>query len=497
MLDLPEQQSSTSITKTERSVIDDQTGMGKACTFAIERVLAATTGQKVKISFSEHVDVSRAGVLLSLPALLANGLLRHSDKFKPDSGYYSVESIFICLAFLALLRAKTLAQSESFPCGELGKVIGLDRIPEVKTLRKRIARFSQRTNVKEWALILSKEWMEQHPEMNGVLYVDGHVNIYYGEATKMPKRYISRMRLCMSGSTDYWVNDRIGQPFFVVNEVIHGSMIENIKEAIIPRLNKDVLGRPSKQELEQNPLLSKYMLVFDREGYSPEFFYDLWQERIAACTYKKNVKDKWADEEFTTYEEVLPDGEIQNENEKKQKVDLAERGVLLKSADGKKEIWCREIRKRSKSGHQTAIITTNYLLNIVMIGFYMFARWSQENFFKYMMEHYDIDGLVSYLKETVDATKRLVNPDYRKLESELKKLNGKLTREKSEFATLTLGEKQIEENKIKKYLAKKSLVLEEIEQLENQILQVKTKKKDTDRKITFANLSENEKFQNN
>lgn len=493
-MDIPQQQSSTTITKTERSVIDDETGMGKACTFAIERVMAATTGQTALVSFSEHIDVSQAGVLLSLPALLANGLLRHSEKFKPDEGYYSVENIFLCLAFLALLRAKTLAQSQSLPCGELGKVIGLDRIPEVKTLRKRIARFSQRTNVKEWALTLSREWMEQHPEMSGILYLDGHVNIYYGEATKMPKRYVSRMRLCMSGSTDYWVNDRTGQPFFVVNEVMHGGMIEKIKEEIIPRLNKDVTGQPSKQELEQKPLLSKYMLVFDREGYSPEFFYDLWQDRIAACTYKKNVKDKWADEEFTTYEEVLPDGEIQNEE--KQKVDLAERGVLLKSTDGKKEIWCREIRKRSKSGHQTSIITTNYLLNIMMIGFYMFARWSQENFFKYMMEHYDIDGLVSYLKETVDETKRLVNPAYRKLESELKKLNGKLTRNKSEFATLTLGEKQIDENKMKKYLAKKALVLEEIEQLENQILQVKTKKKDIDRKITFAKLPENEKFTN-
>ncbi len=158
--------------------------MGKACTFTLERVLAATTGETATVSFSEQADVHCAGVLFSLPALLANGLLRHSEKFKPDEGYYSVESVFISLALLALLRAKTLAQSETIPCGELGRAIGLDRIPEVKTLRKRIERFCARTDVKQWSLTLSKEWMAAHPELAGILYIDGHINIYSGSAGK-------------------------------------------------------------------------------------------------------------------------------------------------------------------------------------------------------------------------------------------------------------------------------------------------------------------------
>lgn len=477
------------LTKSERSVVDDRSGMGKACTFSVERVLAATKGETAIATFSEQVDVNCAGVLLSLPALLSNGLLRHSQEFKPDDGYYSVESIFISLAFLSMLRAKTLSQSEGIPCGELGRAIGLDRIPEVKTLRKRIERFCTRANVKKWALTLSKEWMAEHPGLAGILYIDGHTNPYYGKKTKMPKRFASRLRLCMSGSTDYWINDSTGQPFFVVNEVIHGSMIEKIKKEIIPQLNRDVPNQPTQQMLEENLQLLRYMLVFDREGNSPEFFYDAWQQRIAVCTYCKNVKDFWPEEEFTPYEEALNDGETI-------KVELAERGVLLKSANGKKQIWCREIRKLSKSGHQTSIITTNYILGIVMIGVYMFARWSQENFFKYMMKHFNIDGLVSYFKEQVDDTKILVNPAYRKLESELKKHNGKLTRKKVEFATLTLKEHDIEEKKMKKYLTKKSETLEEIDQLNNQVLSVKTKMKDTERKITFAQLPENEKFTN-
>lgn len=82
--------------------MDGQSGMGKACTFTLDRVLAATAGATATVSFSEQVDVHCAGVLLSLPALMANGLLRHSGEFKPDDGYYSVESIFISLSLLLM-----------------------------------------------------------------------------------------------------------------------------------------------------------------------------------------------------------------------------------------------------------------------------------------------------------------------------------------------------------------------------------------------------------
>lgn len=89
------------------------------------------------------------------------------------------------------------------------------------------------------------------------------------------------MRLCMSGSTDYYINDRLGQPFFVVSKEINGSMIETIKKEIIPHLKSDIPNQPDEKELEANPMLSKFMIVTDRECYSPEFIADLWDERIS------------------------------------------------------------------------------------------------------------------------------------------------------------------------------------------------------------------------
>lgn len=477
-------------TKSERTAIDNEQTFGKACSNVLDRILSCKTGVPGKIEFSDQIDLSHAGVLMSLPALLSNGLLKYEKDFYPDQGYYSITSVFITLALLALLRVKTLSQSSQIPAGELGKAIGLDRIPEVKTLRERITLFCEKCNIEEWGEKLSKDWLEDYPDLSGILYVDGHVKIYYGNKTKMPKRFVSRLRLCMSGSTDYWVNDHLGQPYFVINKAINSGMSKAIKEDIIPRTNKDIPNQPTSYELKDNPKLHRYMLVFDRECYSPNFFYELWNDhRIAICTYNKNVKDKWPEEEFSVHKGSLPTGE-------QQKIELAERGVLLQNKGSDKKIWVREIRKKNKSGHQTSIITTNYMLPSIIIGLYMFARLSQENFFKYMMQNFGIDTLVSYMNEKISDTAELINPEFRQLESQLKKVTSKLNYRTSRYGSLELGEIPIDDKKAEKYLNARTDLINEILELQEEANQIKRKKKEVPRKIKFAELPENEKFDN-
>ena len=137
------------------------------------------------------------------------------------------------------------------------------------------------------------------------------------------------MRLSLSGTTDYWVNDALGQPFFVINKTISKGLISTIKEDFIDRFIQDVPNQPSDDELLKDKYKSRFMLVFDREGYSPNFFYVLWQKRIAISTYKKNVKDKWNEYEFLEYTGKLPFGT-------EKKIELAERGVLLQNKGTKK-----------------------------------------------------------------------------------------------------------------------------------------------------------------
>jgi hypothetical protein len=171
------------------------------------------------IAFESVEDVPCGGVLFALPALLQNGLLAHSrEHFSMPEGYYPLESIFLLLAFMALARIPSVEALRYQAPGEWGKLMGLDRIPEVRTLRTKLSALcSQTGQAFAWSGILAKEWMEvQEPQAAGVFYADGHVRIYHGKLTKLPRRYIARERLCLRGTTDYWVNAMDGQPFFVV-----------------------------------------------------------------------------------------------------------------------------------------------------------------------------------------------------------------------------------------------------------------------------------------
>jgi hypothetical protein len=474
-------------TKSERNVIDNHQAMGKACSNITERVLSMQTGTTCPIAFNNQIDLQHAGVLLCLPALISQGLLRYEDQFRLEKAYYPTSSVFLSLGILSLFRLKTLSGVDSLPSGELGKTIGLDRIPEVKTLRTRISQFCKKVDIDKWRMTLSKDWMEESPDLSAVLYIDGHIKLYYGKETSPPKRFVSRMRLCLSGTTDYWVNDVLGQPFFVVNKTISNGLIRTIKEDLLDKFNNDVPNQPSKEELSEDKYKSRYMLVFDREGYSPDFFSDLWKERISIATYKKNVTDKWDEAEFSSYTGTLPFGTEKT-------IELAERGVLLQNKGSNKKIWAREIRNKSKSGHQTSIITTNYTLSIIMIGLYMFARWSQENFFKYMMQEFGIDTLVCYSKERITDTTPLVNPEYRLLENTRKKITSKLNRVKAKFATLSLQAESIDEKAIEKYLFKKQELKDDIEQKEKEIENIKSQKKTVPRIIKYSELPESDKF---
>ena len=113
--------------------------------------------------------------------------------------------------------------------------------------------------------------MQAAPEQAGTLYVDGHVRVYNGDQTELPRHYVARQRLCLRASTDYWVNAMDGQPFFVVNQAVDPGLIHVIEQDIVPRLEREVPGQPDPALLAAQPRWHRFTLVFDREGYSPQF----------------------------------------------------------------------------------------------------------------------------------------------------------------------------------------------------------------------------------
>ena len=157
------------------------------------------------IEFERVADVPDGGVLFGLPVLLLYGLLYKSREiFSMPEGFYPLESIFLLLALMALARIPSLEALRYLAPGEWGKLMGLDRIPEVRTLRQKLGELcSERGRAERWSGLLAKQWMESEAQSAGVFYADGHVRLYHGKLTDLPRRYVARERLCLRGTTDY------------------------------------------------------------------------------------------------------------------------------------------------------------------------------------------------------------------------------------------------------------------------------------------------------
>lgn len=458
--------------------------MGMACTRINDRVAAAFGElREARSEFSFALDVRFGGVLFALPALLANGLLKNSRKyFTLPKGFYGLACIFMLVAYLALVRIKSLDGLRHCPPGDLGKLLGLDRAPEIRTLREKLDYLSEKGNVEQWSAALSRDWMAEHPDLAGYLYVDGHVRVYHGRLTKLPKRYVARERLCLRGTTDYWVNDALGQPFFSIDAAINPGLLQMLRTEIVPRLEREIPQQPTDAKLEADPYLSRFAILFDREGYSPDFFLEMNKKRIACYTYRKYQKENWNREEFHTHEVVFPDGEVA-------KMELAERGTFLGGI-----LWVREIRKLTETGHQTAIVTTDFRSDSAKIAASMFSRWSQENFFKYMMQHFGIDRLMEYKTEPIPETTKVVNPAYRGLDGKVRSNNGKLGRKRAKFGALLL-ETYLDERQMKDYERQKSSLIEDISLLEAETEQLRSERRATPRQIVFSELPEGLQFE--
>lgn len=476
--------------KSARSVEDAAAadGLGTACTRVVERVLASLGKfHGAPVRFEPCHDVNYGGVLCALPALLTNGLLAKADTFLGKvRGYYTMVHVLMLISFMGLARVRTVQKLGQEAPGELGRLLGLDRSPEVRCLRRKLDELSAGHGAEEWAAQLNRDWMAAEPEAVGTLYVDGHVRVYHGALTKLPRKYVARERLCLRGTTDYWVNDARGRPFFVVERVVDAGLLEVLRTDIVPRLIQDVPGQPSEQELRDNPYRCRFTLVFDREGYSPEFFGQMWREhRIACITYHKHPGPPWPQEWFSEHSFALPSGETLT-------MPLAEMGSRVGTPP--QALWMREVRKLTDSGHQVSLIGTAFEVEPTALAARLFSRWCQENFFRYMREHFALDMLAEYGSEPLPDTAQVVNPAWRHLSNQKQSVRAKLAYRQARFAELTLQEDAPSPKAHQAWLEKKSSLLEEVRAHEQTLAELKAKLKETPRHIEWKDLAEVDKF---
>lgn len=332
--------------------------------------------------------------------------------------------------------------------------------------------------------MLMDHWLKESTEVSGILYVDGHVRVYHG-GEKLPRRYIARQRLCLRGMTDYWCHDAEGMPLFVITTPMTDGLLKTLREDIIPRLLKDIPNQPTEEELKKDPLLCRFAIVFDREGYSPGFFKEAWEEhRIACMTYHKFPKGQWREEEFAEVERMDRFGHVS-------KAKIAERGSLVGS--GKDKLWLREVRRLTESSKQVSLISTMFKPTQAECSTYLADRWTQENFFKYGRSEYAIDSLGSYDLEEIPPDQLVVNPQYRRISAEIRGLNSKVNHRILKKEKIELDD-SLDSEKVEKALREANLLAEEITSLRELIAARKATQSSIPKKLPFKELPEEEQF---
>lgn len=331
--------------------------------------------------------VRYGGALLALPALLTLGVLEAGEQTYGTlkNAFYGLRTTLLLVAFMALLRIRTPEQLQGHPPGELGVLLGLDRAPEVKTLRRKLWELAARRQATQFSQRLAERWVREHTDTVGLLYVDGHVRPYQGTAHTLPEAWSARRRLCVPATTDIWVNQQDAQPLFVVTAPANDDLLAMLCREILPEVRRLVGDR-------------RVTMVFDREGWSPKFFRDVHTQGFDVLTYRKGAYAAWPRKTFQTVTGVV-DG-------RRVSYALAERSTELLPG-----FRMREVRRLCANGHQTAIVTTREDLPMEVVAYRMFERWTQENFFRYMRQQFALDALVTYAVEPADPERTIPNPE--------------------------------------------------------------------------------------
>ena len=364
---------------------------------------AARFGELIEapVLITQGSQLPLAGLLLALPGLEMTGLLPVAEQVLPpmSKGFYGLRATLLMGVFMALLREPRAEGATRLRPADLGRLLGLDRAPEVKTLRRKLAELAGHGRGAALQAALGAHHATARPEAVGFLYLDGHVRVYSG-TRQLPKTHIARMRIAGPATEETWVGDADGDPVMVLTAAPSQSLAAELRRSL-PDL-RAVVG-PGR----------RCTVVFDRGGYSPQVFVEIVGAGFDLLTYYKGGWARSPETAFTTVAFTAPDGTTHSYNLTERTIELAvpaQPATAATPARAASTITLRLIVRRSDDGHQTPILTNRSDLSPAQIAYRMAARWRQENYFKYAREHFALDALDSYADHPDDPTRQVPNP---------------------------------------------------------------------------------------
>lgn len=367
--------------------------------------------------FRTATGVPGAGVLLAIGALVDSGVIDIARDVYGSIGpaFYGLRTTVVTLLLMALMRIKRPEGLKEHSPEGLGRLLGLDRAPEVKTVRRKLSRLAAYGCAAEFGRALAKRRVQSRGHAMGFLYVDGHVRAYHGKRD-LPKAYVARRHLAMPATTDYWVNDAQGEPLFMVTCEANKQLM-----TMLPVVLDEVRSLLGDRRVT---------VVFDRGGWSQKLFKKLIADGFDILTYRKGKFRRVAKKHFSVHEGTI-DG-------RPMRYTLADREVRFL----KQTLRLRQVTRLADDGHQVGIITSRRDLSALEVVYRLTERWRQENFFKYLRIEYALDALVDYGTERADEQRSVPNPKRRKLGAEIRKAYAELNQLTADYGVEALTNRE-------------------------------------------------------
>jgi hypothetical protein len=336
-----------------------------------------------------------AGLLLALPALAGTGLLAsaHTVYGELPNGFYSLDTMLCEGVFRALLGEARAEGATRFDPPALGRVLGLDRSPEVKTIRRKIRMLAGAGTAGDWIAAMAARHVQARPEQAAVCYVDGHVRAYQG-TRKIAKTHVPRLKFPAPATVETWVTDAAGDPLLVVLAEPGASLAGELRR-LIPEL-RAMVGDDRR-----------VLVGFDRGGWSPTLFADLHAAGFDTLTWRKGPIADIDEHQFVEHTHTDEHGRTHTWR-------LADTEITLDIADGPRQGETFAMRQISlfntAATRQMHILTTRRDLPAAEIRYRMGSRWRQENHYRYARIHFDLDSHDTYRAAGDDPTRMVPNP---------------------------------------------------------------------------------------
>jgi transposase-like protein len=339
-----------------------------------------------------------AGLLLALPALQDTGLLDAAREVygKLRDGYYGLPATLLTLVFLALAGEPRAEGATRVPPGALGRVLGLDRAPEVKTIRRKLAELAAAGKAADLVMALARRHAAARPEAIGFLHADGHARACYG-TRKVQKTHIARLKFPAPATMETWVTDSGGDPVLMVIAEPSDSLAGELKR-LLPDLRR-IAGEGRR-----------VTVCFDRGGWSPALFADITAAGLDLLTWRKGPAPDLPPDAFTV---ITCDDDRGREHE----YDLADTTVELDITDGPRKgqkVSLRQVTRlvpaRGGGTRQIHALTSRTGLTAGEVCWRLSSRWREENYFRYARTRFALDALDSHAATPDDPERMVPNP---------------------------------------------------------------------------------------